>query len=93
MKTYKRKEAIALKYDQNINNAPVVTAKGKGLLAEQIIETAKLHQVPIHEDAALLELLSKMKININEEIPEELFMAVAEVFAFIYQLDKKASEN
>ena len=81
-----RKEAVVLKYDEAAHIAPVVKAKGKGKIAENIIREAEKHEIPIHEDAALVELLGK--ININETIPEELYKAVAEVLAFIYQIDR-----
>lgn len=80
-----RKEAVVLKYGEAANIAPVVKAKGRGKIAENIIREAAKHNIPIHEDAALVELLGK--ININETIPEELYKAVAEVLAFIYQID------
>lgn len=81
------KEAVVLKYDEDKHHAPVVKAKGKGLIAETILQEAEKYNVPVYEDRALIELLEK--ININELIPEELFRAVAEVFAFIYLLDKQ----
>ncbi|MET3682120.1 flagellar biosynthesis protein [Alkalibacillus flavidus] len=84
---YKRKEAIALKYDEGEHEAPEVIAKGKGLIAEEILDRAEGHDVPIYEDPALMNLMSEL--NINEKIPEDLYQAVAEVFAFIYRLDKK----
>ncbi|MDQ0350606.1 flagellar biosynthesis protein [Alkalibacillus filiformis] len=83
---YKRKEAIALRYDEDRNDAPEVIAKGKGLMAEEILSRAGDHDVPVYEDPALMELMGEL--NINEKIPEDLYQAVAEVFAFIYQLDK-----
>lgn len=83
----KRKQAAALSYDQSAAEPPKVTALGKGLVAEKIIEKATEHNVPIVEDPSLVELLSQL--NINETIPEELYQAVAEVFAFIYQLDQQ----
>ncbi|GEN44903.1 EscU/YscU/HrcU family type III secretion system export apparatus switch protein [Alkalibacillus haloalkaliphilus] len=83
---YKRKEAIALRYDEAENDAPEVIAKGKGLIAEEILTRAGEHEVPVYEDPALMELMGEL--NINEKIPEDLYQAVAEVFAFIYQLDK-----
>ncbi|WAA13616.1 EscU/YscU/HrcU family type III secretion system export apparatus switch protein [Fervidibacillus halotolerans] len=91
MKKNEKKEAIALTYDEKKDTAPVVKAKGKGFVAEKIIEEAKKHRIPIYEDASLVELLDK--VNIEEKIPEELFMAVAEVFAFIYNVDQKASKT
>jgi flagellar biosynthesis protein len=60
-------------------------------LAEKIIETAKEHQVPIQEDASLVEMLSKLQI--NETIPEELYQVVAEVFAFVYRVEKQLAKK
>ncbi|MDZ5474357.1 EscU/YscU/HrcU family type III secretion system export apparatus switch protein [Bacillus sp. 31A1R] len=82
-----RKEAIALSYDQRKHDSPRVVAKGKGIVAENILEKAKENNVPIQEDSSLVELLSKLEI--NENIPEELYQAVAEVFAFIYKTNKE----
>lgn len=86
-----RKEAVALTYDKYRKDVPRVVAKGKGLIAEEILERAKEHDIPVQEDASLVELLGKL--NINEKIPEELYQAVAEVFAFIYRADKNAGSN
>jgi len=82
----KRKQAVALTYDEKQAVAPVIVAKGKGLTADKILEEAKKRQIPIQEDPSLVELLGKL--NINEKIPEELYQAVAEVFAFIYKTDQ-----
>jgi len=82
----KRQSAIALKYNQTSDDAPIVVAKGKGLIAEKIIDRAHENNIPIEEDPTLVSLLSQLEI--NEAIPEELYQAVAEVFAFIYQLDE-----
>lgn len=86
-----RKEAVALSYHPDSADAPIVTAKGKGKTAEMIIEKAKENQIPIQEDPALVNLLGQL--NINESIPQELYQAVAEVFAFIYQVDKSAGKG
>lgn len=85
------KEAAALSYHQDTMHAPVVVAKGKGETAEAIINIAKKNQVPIEEDPSLVHLLNQL--NVNEQIPEELYQAVAEIFAFIYQADKKVGKN
>ena len=86
-KKYIRKEAIALSYDPQKGNGPVVTAKGKGKIAEAILAKAEEHDVPVYEDPNLLQLLGQL--DMNESIPEELYQAVAEVFAFIYRLDRE----
>lgn len=85
------KEAVALIYDSHGQAPPRVSAKGRGLVAENILTKAKESNVPIQEDPSLVELLGKL--NINESIPEELFQAVAEVFAFIYRADKEAGNK
>jgi flagellar biosynthesis protein len=84
--TGKRREVIALKYDQFKQDAPYVLAKGRGLVADEILTRAKEHDIPIQEDSSLIEVLSKLEI--NQSIPEELYQVVAEVFAFIYKVDK-----
>lgn len=84
---YVRKEAVALSYDPNSTSAPKVVATGKGKIAENILEKAKQHDIPIQEDPSLVEILGQL--NINESIPEELYKAVSEVFAYIYQIDRE----
>lgn len=86
-----RKSAVALGYNPGSMDAPQVKAKGKGLVAEQIIEKAKDHDIPIQEDPSLVEVLSQLEL--NERIPEELYQAVAEVFSFVYHLDKQAGSQ
>lgn len=87
----RRKEAVALSYNDREADAPIVVAKGKGYIADSIIEEARKHQVPIQEDPSLVELLSNL--NINDKIPEELYQVVAEVFAFIYRTEQEASKQ
>ncbi|GMR16741.1 MAG: EscU/YscU/HrcU family type III secretion system export apparatus switch protein [Gammaproteobacteria bacterium] len=77
--------AVALKYDGE--NAPKVTAKGSQEIAEQIIELAKKHNVPLSENKELVTLLSTLEL--GDEIPEVLYLAVAEVIAFAYMLKGK----
>lgn len=84
----KKKQAIALKYQADEDIAPKVVGKGKGFVAEEMINRAKEHNVPIQEDASLVELLSELQI--NEAIPPELYEVVAEVFAFIYRIDRES---
>ena len=86
-----RKEAVALSYDKKQSDAPTVVAMGKGLIADHILKEAKEHDIPIQQDPSLVELLSKL--NINDQIPEELYKAVAEVFAFVYQADREANKR
>ncbi|QNU37809.1 EscU/YscU/HrcU family type III secretion system export apparatus switch protein [Geobacillus sp. 44B] len=71
-----------------MQEAPIVVAKGKGYVAEAIIAAARQHGIPIQEDPSLVQLLSELEV--NEMIPEDLYVLVAELFAFIYHLDRQA---
>ena len=82
-----RKKAAALKYKPNENAAPKVVAKGSGWLADKILEVAKANNVPLKQDSQLVEVLSA--IDLNREIPPELYKAVAEILAFVYRMSKK----
>ena len=84
----KKRMAAALSYDKSKIASPKMTALGQGLTAEHIIKKANEHQVPIVEDPSLVDMLSEL--HVNETIPEELYQVVAEVFAYIYSLDKKS---
>ncbi len=86
MKKEKAK-AVALKYETEKDSAPRVVAKGRDVIAEKIIETAKAHNVPLHEDKNLVQVLEAL--DLDTEIPPELYRAVAEVLAFIYRLNGK----
>ena len=81
------KEAVALRYDKEKEGAPRVVAKGQGQTAENIIKIAELHNLPIKKDEDLIELLSKVEL--DKEVPEALYKAVAEIFGFIYKMTKK----
>lgn len=88
-KPFKRKEAVALSYVPEKGDAPRVTAKGKGQIADNILAKAKEHGVPIQEDPSLVELLGQLEL--NETIPEQLYQAVSEVLAYVYRLDREKS--
>ncbi|AOV16653.1 hypothetical protein BJI67_05875 [Acidihalobacter aeolianus] len=80
--TVLRRLAIALKY--NGEGAPRVTAKGQGEIGERIMEIARLHNVPMRADAQLCQVLAQVPL--GDEIPESLYVAVAEVLAFAYRI-------
>ncbi len=82
-------QAAALKYDPENQGAPTLVAKGKGTIAEEIIRIAEQEGVHIFEDPALAKTLNQL--NLYEEIPPELYTAVAEVLAFVQFLEKKQS--
>lgn len=82
----KRLQAAAIEYDEKQDDAPRLVASGKGYVAEKIIELAREADVPVVEDALLVSAL--MALELGEEIPAELYEAVAKILAFIYKLDK-----
>lgn len=86
------KQAVAITYDENeAGRAPKVIASGKGFLAEKIVETARAAGIHIHEDPNLVELLAKVPV--GDEIPVELYQTVAEVLAFVYQINEKFKQK
>jgi flagellar biosynthesis protein len=80
------KLAVSLQYKKGRNAAPKVTAKGQGWVAENIIKMAQENNIPIREDKDLLHLLSE--IDIGQEVPESLYKVVAELLAWVYQLNQ-----
>lgn len=91
MNSEKQKKAVALTYLSGIDQAPHVSAKGEGLIAEKIISQAKQHDIPIQEDPALVSMLGKL--DLNQIIPTELYQTVAEIFTFIYTIDEQAGKK
>lgn len=81
----KKKIASALKYDIENDNAPVVIAKGQGHMASRIIDKAKEEEIPVYEDEKLAEQLDRLEL--NQEIPRELYEAVAQILLFISNID------
>jgi flagellar biosynthesis protein len=80
-----RKKAAALKYTPGQDRAPRLVASGRGWLAEKIIETAREHNIPLKEDPPLVEILSTL--DLYQEIPPDLYKAVAEILVFIYKMN------
>ncbi len=85
------KMAAAIKYEGNADLAPRITAKGKGIVAEKIIEMAARNNIPIKDDPGLVQILCKL--DLDEQIPEPLYKAVAEILAYIYSLNSKLREK
>ena len=84
----RQKKAAAIKYKAGSDSAPKVVAKGGGGVAERIIAVAKENDIPIHEDRDLMEILSTLEL--EQEIPPELYRMVAELLAFIYRTNHLA---
>jgi flagellar biosynthesis protein len=77
-------QAVALRYRPDADKAPVVIAKGRGHVAEKILELARTHQIPVREDKDLVQVLGLLEL--NETIPPEAYKAVAEILAFLYRV-------
>jgi flagellar biosynthesis protein len=77
--------AVALRYEPGALAAPQVTAKGRGDVAERILKLADRHGIPVRRDEDLLQLLSLC--DVGEDIPEDLYQAVAELLAYLYCLN------
>jgi len=80
----KQQMAIALAYQES-DSAPKVVAKGRGLMAEQIIKKANENKVFVHESKELVALL--MQVDLDDQIPPALYQAIAEILAWLYQLE------
>jgi flagellar biosynthesis protein len=84
-----RPAAAALSYDPIGPEPPEIVAIGRGLNAEEIVRLAREHDVPIHQDAGLVEALAKLEV--GQTLPRELYAVVAEVLAFVYAVDAQAA--
>ncbi len=84
--------AVALRYDLEGMGAPQVIAKGMRLLAARIREIAVAHDVPIVQKPELARLLYK-SVEVGDQIPEDMFRAVAEVLSYVYQIDRRAEKR
>jgi flagellar biosynthesis protein len=81
------KKAAALQYRHGIDDAPVLVAKGEGLIAERIIEIARKHNILLKRDPALIEVLSEL--DLDRQIPPELYIVVAEIMAYVYKMTRR----
>lgn len=79
------RRAVALKWDGS--GAPTVKAKGRGIVAEEIVALAREAGVPMHEDRGLVTVLSGL--DLEQEIPPELYLAIAQILAFAYEVSGK----
>lgn len=85
-----RKTAVTLAYHAT-DPAPRVVAKGMGNIAQSIIELAKQHNIPVHESPELVSML--MQVDLDQQIPPELYTVVAELLAWIYSLEAGQERN
>jgi flagellar biosynthesis protein len=86
-----QRHAAALKYDPLADEAPILAAVGKGVIADNIIETARVHGVPVVEDSTAAELLTRFSV--GDAIPPALYEVVAQILLFVAEMDTKAAEK
>ena len=86
-----KKAAVALRYDIDRDKAPLILATGRGPVADEILRVAEENKIPLYEDTELAKLLSKLEM--DSEIPPELYTLVAEVLFFVYKLDRMAEKR
>ena len=82
-----KSRAVAVRYDSAADEAPKVTAKGTGRLAMEMIEMARQHGIPIHKEPNLVQILSMLEL--DQEIPPQVYHAVAEILSFIYRANNR----
>lgn len=85
-----RKKAVAIKYKPREDSTPSVVAKGAGEIADKILKIAREHGIPVKEDPDLVETLSKL--DLDQEVPPELYHVIAEVLAWVYKINGKYGE-
>lgn len=85
-----KQQAVALAYETG-DLAPRIIAKGQGLIAEQIIARARDHEIFVHESKELVNLL--MQVDLDDHIPPALYMAIAEILAWLYQMENQSLSN
>ncbi len=85
-----QRTAVALAYGSS-DGAPRVVAQGRGLVADEIIRVAQEHQVFVHQSTELVALL--MQVDLDREIPPSLYRAIAELLAWLYQLENGSQKN
>jgi flagellar biosynthesis protein len=86
-----KRAAVAMRYDVDRDKAPLILATGRGPIAEEIIRVAEDNKIPLYEDSELAALLSKLEM--DTEVPPELYVLVAEVLFFVFQLDRMAEKR
>ena len=86
-----KRTAIAVRYDVEKDKAPLILASGRGAIADEILRIAEENKIPLYENRELANMLGKLEI--DTEIPSQLYVLVAEVLFFVYRLDKMAEKR
>jgi flagellar biosynthesis protein len=83
--------AVAMRYDVETDKAPLILASGRGAVADEILRIADENKIPLYENKQLATMLAKLEI--DTEIPPQLYVLVAEILFFVYKLDKMAEKR
>jgi flagellar biosynthesis protein len=86
-----RRAAIAMRYDVESDKAPLILATGRGAVADEILRIAEENKIPLYENKDLANLLGKLEV--DTEIPPQLYVLVAEILFFVYKLDKMSEKR
>jgi flagellar biosynthesis protein len=86
-----RRTAVAMRYDVETDKAPLILASGRGAIADEILRVAEENKIPLYENRDLANILAKLEI--DTEIPAQLYVLVAEVLFFVYKLDRMAEKR
>jgi flagellar biosynthesis protein len=84
-----RLKAVALRYERGRNQAPKVSAKGSGVLAERILAVARAHGIPVREDRLLVEALDALEV--GQDVPPELYQVIAEILVAVHRAERDRS--
>jgi flagellar biosynthesis protein len=86
-----KRTAVAMRYDVETDKAPLILASGRGAVADEILRIADDNKIPLYENKELANMLAKLEI--DNEIPPQLYVLVAEVLFFVYKLDKMSEKR
>ena len=86
-----KRTAVAMRYDVEKDKAPLILASGRGAVADEILRIADENKIPLYENRDLAQMLAKLEI--DAEIPPQLYVLVAEILFFVYKLDKMAEKR
>ena len=86
-----KRTAVAMRYDVEADKAPLILASGRGAVADEILRIAEENKIPLYENRDLASILAKLEV--DSEIPSQLYVLVAEVLFFVYKLDKMAEKR
>jgi flagellar biosynthesis protein len=86
-----RRTAVAVRYDVEMDKAPLILASGRGAVADEILRIAEDNKIPLYENKDIAKLLSRLEV--DTEIPAQLYVLVAEILFFVYKLDRMAEKR